>query len=972
MRIVLTTQGRKAVGTSALVFFLLAITFVSGGAQGFVRKYTGDGGFFYRCDLQARSNGYTLAVNNWAYGGTRFRVLETDWAGVAWADTTLDFAGTEQKCWWVSDGSFLCVEMTDGDSIGFKKTTPSGADFWSVRYDIPNYQQEEISTITQTNAGNYYISGVLFIEPVPTTNRRLFLIKLDGLGNLLWLKTWDPISGSEYFESERFVVHPNEAISLCVSRASPNEEETSARVMHVDAEGNEIWQTPVGRYWNTIFGGLALSEADHIGVPTFNGGTWEGHFMVLDAQGDTIVNQPLQPYFPSNVISINTRSVFAYPGNGGWLLTGIYRTNTQPETTGLFLVRLEPDGALKWLRTPNPFGWELPYVGSAVMATDGSAVLAGVVHSSGTDQPDRLPFMMKIDSMGRIFGHSLEGRVFFDSDFDCAESAGEMPISNWVVALHGQMQQPLYALSGPDGGFLYTDVDTGAYSLVVHTPNSYWFACDSSQLIYVPDSVEVVGSESPVQPIADCPFMTVDLSTPFLRRCFPNIYSVHYCNNGSVADSAFVQVILDPRLDFDNASIPHVQNGDTLWFALGLVGILQCGDFFFSITVNCDSTALGETICVNAHIFPDSLCNPLSDWTGATLVGSAVCTGDSVHFTLRNIGIAPSTPALDFIIVDDHVIMFQQPLPALPAGGLEQFSVPANGQTWRFMAEQEPNHPGKESISVGVEGCNSPVHPGHLLQFANTDGHPFTATDCQEVIASYDPNEKNAMPRGVGTDHFIAPEIALTYRILFQNTGTDTAFTVVLRDTLSSWLDPATWRPGASSHPYLVELSGAGVLEFIFPDIMLPDSNTNETASHGFVQFSISQRPGTPLGTVVENSAGIYFDFNPVVLTNTVWHTVDTGFLKQQYVALHEPETNAPLALRAFPNPATTTVRVELPLKQVESGHLRMFDLAGKVIWEKAVYGPVLNLRRESLPPGIYFLEWFNADRTFRGKLLFR
>jgi hypothetical protein len=433
---------------------------------------------------------------------------------------------------------------------------------------------------------------------------------------------------------------------------------------------------------------------------------------------------------------------------------------------------------------------------------------------------------------------------------------------------------------------------------------------------------------------------------------------------------AAVQVILDPKLDSVSASIPFTQAGDTLWFDLDSVGMLECGDFSFTATVNCDSTELGETLCVSAHIFPDSLCDPSSNWLGATLVGDARCEADSVRFTLKNIGIAPSTPGLDFIVVDDHVIMLQQPLPAIPPGAQQQIAMPANGNTWRFIAEQEPDHPGKEYVSVGVEGCNGPVQPGHLLQFPNFDGNPFTATDCQEVIGAYDPNEKNAVPRGVGPAHFITPETPLVYRIHFQNTGTDTAFTVVLRDTLSPWLDPGTIRPGASSHPYTFELAGAGMLSFSFHNIALPDSNINEAASHGFVQFSIAQRPNTPLGTILENQAGIYFDFNPVVLTNTVWHTVDTGFL-QLYVSAKEPAA-ANATIRVYPNPATETVWLELPETQVAGGLLQMFDVMGKVVLEKTVAGPVVEIRRGSLPAGVYLVEWRSEGVMFaKGKVIF-
>ena len=82
-------------------------------------------------------------------------------------------------------------------------------------------------------------------------------------------------------------------------------------------------------------------------------------------------------------------------------------------------------------------------------------------------------------------------------------------------------------------------------------------------------------------------------------------------------------------------------------------------------------------------------------------------------------------------------------------------------------------------------------------------------------------------------------------------------------------LDISTIRPGVSSHDYELEIVQGPILQFTFENIMLPDSNINEPASHGFVNFSIAPREGLDFGTVLQNTAAIYFDFNEPVITNT-------------------------------------------------------------------------------------------------------
>src|SRR5206468_3940716 len=112
------------------------------------------------------------------------------------------------------------------------------------------------------------------------------------------------------------------------------------------------------------------------------------------------------------------------------------------------------------------------------------------------------------------------------------------------------------------------------------------------------------------------------------------------------------------------------------------------------------------------------------------------------------------------------------------------------------------------------------------------------------VTGSRDPNSKHVFPEGIGPNGYIlATDSVLRYTIHFQNNGTDTCFTVVVVDTLPGYLDPGTVIPGAADHPYTFDLSGNGVCTWRFDHILLPDSNTNEPASNGYLNFTIHQRP---------------------------------------------------------------------------------------------------------------------------------
>ncbi|MEO7522919.1 MAG: T9SS type A sorting domain-containing protein [Ferruginibacter sp.] len=135
------------------------------------------------------------------------------------------------------------------------------------------------------------------------------------------------------------------------------------------------------------------------------------------------------------------------------------------------------------------------------------------------------------------------------------------------------------------------------------------------------------------------------------------------------------------------------------------------------------------------------------------------------------------------------------------------------------------------------------------------------------VQGSFDPNEKYAT--NVLTRQELQNGAYIDYTVCFQNTGTDTAFNVQILDELDSMLDWTSFMPVASSHPCISKRAG-NYLTFEFRNILLPDSTTNERASHAYVRFRVKPMTGLPDNTNIPNTAGIYFDFNVPVVTATV------------------------------------------------------------------------------------------------------
>jgi len=235
-------------------------------------------------------------------------------------------------------------------------------------------------------------------------------------------------------------------------------------------------------------------------------------------------------------------------------------------------------------------------------------------------------------------------------------------------------------------------------------------------------------------------------------------------------------------------------------------------------------------------------------------------------------------------------------------------NVAGNVLTWNLSMNQVFQHVDvsvRTQLPPDVGLIGTTLNTTTQVATANTDGNLSnnSATSNQIVTGSYDPNDKRAITSTGGTSTWTINEDQwIDYIIRFQNTGTDTAFNVIITDTLPATLDSATISWGAGSHAHSRALVGQGVLKFIFPNILLPDSNVNEPLSHGFVGFRI--RPRLPLlpGDEIINTANINFDFNPPVITEP-----------SVLVAEFSTGNDAPTGIPVVPNPATDLVQVVLP-----------------------------------------------------------
>lgn len=580
-------------------------------------------------------------------------------------------------------------------------------------------------------------------------------------------------------------------------------------------------------------------------------------------------------------------------------------------------------------------------------------------------------------------GRLTWGQVFSDTNDDCLYTNGELGLQGWTVrATETTTGEVMEQETGPSGFYEFFFLENTQHELTVIPPVDLTAGgCNTTVIIDAPQDTFIIDSLNnlsnfPITSItSECPhYMMVDVGGWRMRRCVDNTFDIQYCNFGMEdEEDVYIELTLDDFLSLSSSTIPVAsQNGNVFTFDIGMVASGDCGSFSIEALVSCDAE-LGQTHCLEAHIFPDSICTPVDPlWSGASLQVKGNCNGDEVEFIIRNVGEGDMSEPVDFIVVEDHVITMQEQVPLLLSGEEYTVTKTANGSTYRLEVDQVALHPGHSMAeSATVEACTegSEFSTGFVTQLFENDDEPFLAELCMENRDSYDPNEKRAYPRGFDEAHYIEANTDLDYVIHFQNTGTDTAFVVRIEDQISELLNASSIRPGASSHPYTYTLNNDGLLTFLFEDIMLPDSNVNEAASNGYVNFRIQQQPNLPIGTVINNEAAIYFDFNDPIITNETFHKIGEDFIEVVITSVETELTN--LKLSFGPNPFREQSILHIEGADFQEYQLLLFDLQGRLVKQAQFQSNTYNLHRSDLTNGSYFFQ-LHADgqQIATGKLM--
>jgi uncharacterized delta-60 repeat protein/uncharacterized repeat protein (TIGR01451 family) len=653
-----------------------------------------------------------------------------------------------------------------------------------------------------------------------------------------------------------------------------------------------VYSTSIQSDGKIIVGGLFTS---------FNG-TARNYIARLNADGS--LDMGFNPGFNSTISSIAIQS------DGKIIVGGPFTSFNGTAINSI--ARLNVDGSLDMGFNPGTSFNNA--VSSTAIQSDGKIIVGGMFTSfDGTGR----------NRIARLLGdptayNTIQGNIYTDSNNDCLFQTWENALSSIIVkAIPG----PFYG--GSDiAGHYNIKVDSGNVTYTLSQQHNHIQAKLLINQCAPSHSVELTGADKDTccfnfaNEVKQCALLNVSVQNMRMRRCFRSNTYVNYSNYGNQAASNAELRVVYPSYVVPISSVPMwtSKQDSVLIYNLGSLAAGTSERISIIDSVICGNESIrGLTQCIKATISPASNCVAESaEWDKSSIKVTGSCVDGIAHLVITNGGSGNMAGDHEYRVFVNDTLIYKGPFKLNSTDSLT-VTYPAAGQTIRLEADQHPLHPGRSRPRATIENCGVASPPPNTRDLVITapqdDLDEEVAITCNPIIDSYDPNDKLAIPFGVGSNRRINPGEEMNYTIRFQNTGTDTAYTVVIVDTLDIAFNVASFTECASSHNYKLGISGKdkAVLTFTFNNIYLPDSTTDQLLSNGLVSFRISLADNAPLGTVVHNQAHIFFDFNSAIITNETMHTVD--------ITVDEDLSKGTLVQETYNTPASTLAQVSESIK---------------------------------------------------------
>lgn len=862
---------------------------------------------------------------------------------------------------------FISISASSQLAIQWQKTY-GGSNNDQIGDDANFYDAPDQAVIRTTDAG-YLMIGFTSSSngtfPVNLGSNDFAVIKTDSLGNLQWSNTYGT-SGNDVATS---VVQTSDGGYAIVGFTSASGEEVM--LIKIDSAGNLLWQT--------TYGGSNSDRAYSLGLAN-DGGFYIG---ATSASNDSDHTSPARGDKDFWLIKTDSAGLllweksFGGPGfdwlnsmkvtaDGGVVMCGFVNGSGADISASLggidvWIVKTDTAGTIEWERsfggTGNDWGFTI------TQSSDGGYAFGALTESNdgmvtgwhgGHDY-----WMVKLDTAGILQWQKALGGTLIDECYDILET----PDNGYLIAgttnsEDGDLSQNYGLLDfnvmkvNSSGDFEWSETYGGTLSdwgiSIISDGNGDYILAGNSKSFDIDITTNAGGW---------------DLALLKLTSSFNTIRGKYFYdnNNNLVFDAGDLPVTYQMVSDTGGNLISFTNiDGDYRMITV------DTGTFVIEATNLNYYTRLPASHTVN---FPNvGQVDSLNDFSAVMIPGiydlsvniiplNRFRPGFAVSFliTYANLGTEVTSGRI-VMILDSNFIFTSASIPP--------DSIIGDTLIWNTLPLAI-----QESGQITVNTILDPLTPiGTNVVTQVTIQTPSGITDenveddysrwLDVVTGSFDPNDKAVSINKIYTDQL--PNVPLLdYLIRFQNTGNDTAFTVVVRDTMSQLVDMSTFVTIGSSHTVEIDFQPLSrVLTFTFPNILLADSNINEPMSHGYIHYKVRPVANLALGDEIENTAGIYFDFNPPVITNTV---VTQVLLPTNLNHVSD------FKFGLYPNPASDKLTITLGENEInKKSTIQIINSLGEIVYLKSesISKNKMDLNLTDLSAGLYIIRIAMDDKT--------
>ena len=129
----------------------------------------------------------------------------------------------------------------------------------------------------------------------------------------------------------------------------------------------------------------------------------------------------------------------------------------------------------------------------------------------------------------------------------------------------------------------------------------------------------------------------------------------------------------------------------------------------------------------------------------------------------------------------------------------------------------------------------------------------------------------------------------------------------------------------------------------------------------GQFKYSIHLKSGLSVGNQIKNKAGIYFDSNPAVYTNTTLNTLGLAS------SVLDPSLSK--GTEVYPNPADDILWVELSVDDLHAGATAyLYGIDEQLIRNVALHENKQAISVADLSPGLYLIRIQSGTRVYTQK----